>query len=99
MTIVAHHPIVVELEGIFGSRLVVDVYLAVGFHFQLVAFIGTYATFIDGQVFECNVDGFALFWYPDGTLVVACPVHVAILWIHLSPVIGRWCVVDFDALH
>ena len=49
VAVVAHHPIVVHLEGLLVRFLSVDVNLAV-LHVQLIAFVSMDATFVDGQV-------------------------------------------------
>ena len=79
MAVVAHHPVVIQLEGIFRGRLVVDVYLPVS-DFQLVAFVSADGPLVDGVVgVEVvaqldgvgQVDGGALLGNPDGAIVVA----------------------------
>ena len=77
MTIVALHPVVVHLEGVLSSLLVVDIYLAV-LHLQLVTLISTDRTLVDGKVLQCQVNALSFSRYPDGTVVVACPVHITI---------------------
>ncbi len=99
MAVVAHHPVVVQLEGVAGGLLVVDVYLSVGLHLELVALVGPDAALVDGQVLQCEVYALALLRNPDGSVVVACPVHVSVLRVHASAVAVGCCGVQCDALH
>ena len=76
MTVVTLHPVVVHLKGVLRGLLIVDVYLSV-FYFQLVTFIGADRTLVDGQILQRQVDGLTLGRNPDGSVVVARPVHVS----------------------
>ena len=60
MAVVAHHPIVVQLEGVGVCFLSVDVD-AVRFLFQCIAFISYDATFVNGQVIFVQGNGRTLF--------------------------------------
>ena len=95
MAVVAHHPVVVELEGIACCHLTVDDDFPVS-HFEDISFVGTYATLVDGQVVECQLDGLSLSGYPYRTIVVASPVGIAVEWVDVEcAVVIRY----FDALH
>ena len=95
MTIVTLHPVVVHLEGVLRGLLVVNEYLAI-LHLQLIAFVGTDGAFVDGQILQCQVDGCALLRNPDGAVVVARPVHVAIQRIDVQ---RATVPIQRDALH
>lgn len=56
MAVVAHHPIVVQLEGVGVCFLSVDVD-TVRFLFQCIAFISYDATFVNGQVIFVQGNG------------------------------------------
>ena len=77
MAVVTLHPVIVHLEGVLRGLLVIDLYLAI-LHFEFVTLIGADGALVDGQILQRQVDGFALFGNPDGTVVVARPVHVTI---------------------
>ena len=77
VAVVAHHPVVVHLEGVRAGLAAVDVYLAVA-HLQVVALVCAYGALVDGQVVEREVDALALGRYPHRAVVVARPVLVAV---------------------
>ena len=83
VAVVALHPVVVHLKGIFLSLLAIDEDLTIT-DLQVVAFIDLNRTLIDGDIIQCKIDGFALFGYPDGTVVIACPMHVTVQRIDLQ---------------
>ena len=83
MAVVAHHPIVVQLEGVGVCFLSVDVD-AVRFLFQCIAFISYDATFVNGQVIFVQGNGRTFFRYPDWTVIIPCPLCIEVLRIHLS---------------
>ena len=56
VAVVAHHPVVVHIEGIGVGLFTVDVD-AVFLDFQFVALIGDDAAFVDGQVVLGQLDG------------------------------------------
>ena len=72
MSVVAHHPVVVHLEGVAVDRLSVDVDL-VAFHLQVVKFIGMDDALIERQVFQRKLYGLAFLGNLDGTIVVDTP--------------------------
>ena len=78
MTVVAHHPVVVETEGVALGYLAVDKDAACIVHFQVVALVNLDASFVDGQVVEGQGDGLALLWNPNRTIVVARPACIGI---------------------
>ena len=82
VTVVALHPVVVHLKGIFAGFLVVDEDLAVA-DFEFVALIHLDGTLIDGDVIECQADLLSLLRNPHGTVVISCPVLVAVQRIDL----------------
>ena len=49
--VVAHHPIIVHLEGVAVRQPTIDVYLPI-LHLQVVAFVYLDATLIDGDVLQ-----------------------------------------------
>lgn len=60
VTIVTHHPVVVQIEGVSVRLLPVDVD-AVRLLFQCVAFISYDATFVNGQVIFVQGNGRTFF--------------------------------------
>ena len=95
MSVVTLHPVIVHLERILRGLLTIDEYLAV-LHFQGVTLIGTDRTLVDRQVLQRQVDALAFGRNPDRTVVVACPVHIAVQRIDVQ-VVG--ILVQFDALY
>ena len=75
--VVTHHPVVVHLEGILVSLFAVDEYLAV-LHLKVVALVSAYRAFIDGNIVQVELDALALCGNPHRSVVVACPVLVAV---------------------
>ena len=72
VTVVTHHPVVVQIEGVSVCLLPVDVD-AVRFLFQCVAFISYDATFVDRQVIFSQSDSSTFGGNPDRTVVVTVP--------------------------
>ena len=54
MTVVAHHPVVIHLESIAVGKSSIDIDLSV-FHLQIVVFIGTNGTLIDGDILHIEL--------------------------------------------
>ena len=89
VAVVAHHPVVVHIEGIGVGLFTVDVD-AVFLDFQFVAFIGNDAAFVDGQVILGQLDGGTFGGNPDWTVVIAVPFGVKVQRIHLSRELSRF---------
>ena len=83
MAVVAHHPIVVQLEGVGVCLLSVDVD-TVRFLFQCIAFISYDATFVNGQVIFVQGNGRTFFLSPDWPVIIPCPLCIEDMRIHLS---------------
>ena len=78
VAVVALHPVVIHLEGIFLCLLAVYQYAAVVGNLQVVALVNAYGALVDGQVLHGKPDGLALGRNPDGTVVVACPSRMSV---------------------
>ena len=89
VAVVAHHPVVVHIEGIGVGLFTVDVD-AVFLDFQFVALIGDDAAFVDGQVVLGQLDGGAFGRNPYRAVVVAVPFSVKVQRIHLSREFSRF---------
>ena len=85
VTIVALHPVVVHLKGVLLGLLTIDEDLAIA-NLQIVGLIHLDRTLVDGDIIQCKLDGFALFGYPDRTIIIACPMLIAIQRIDLEVV-------------
>ena len=77
MAVVTHHPVVVQLKGIGLRFFAINEYLAV-LHHQVVTLVGTDGPLVDGDIIHVQGDGLALFRNPDGSVVVSCPVQIAV---------------------
>jgi len=55
MAVVTHHPVVVHLEGVFGSRFAVDADFILC-NLKVVAFVGTDAALVDGDIVEGELE-------------------------------------------
>ena len=90
MTVVAHHPVVVHLEGITVRLLTIDKDLAIA-HLQVVMLIHLDRTLIDGQVIQRQLNTLALLRNPNRTIVIARPALHHVLRIDLvRSVINLW---------
>ena len=96
MTVVAHHPVVVHLEGIALGLLAVDEDAAAVVDAQVVVFIHLDAALIDGQILQGQLDARALLGNPHGTIVVAGPSGVGVLRIEFE---GRGVVVEHHGVY
>ena len=88
VAVVAHHPVVVHIEGIGVGLFTVDVD-AVFLDFQFVAFVSNDAAFVDGKVVLGQLDGGAFGRNPYRAVVVAVPFGVKVQRIHLSRELSR----------
>ena len=83
MAVVAHHPVVVQLERVALGRLSVDEYPAV-LYLQVVALVGSDGSFIDGDVVHRQLQRGTALRNPHRTVVVARPSRVGCERIGLS---------------
>lgn len=78
MTVVAHHPIVIELKGIAISKLTININLTV-LNVEAIAFVYLDRTLVDSDVAHREMNRLALLGNPDRTVVVASPTSYGIL--------------------
>ena len=95
MTVITHHPVVVEFEGVFIRFLTIDEDLSV-LHLQLIALVSTDGALINGDVLHVQLDALALGGNPYRTVVVACPAGVSIPWVNFT---YRCIRIQADTLH
>ena len=96
MAVVAHHPVIVELEGVAFRQLAVDEDVALAIYLQVVALVNLDATLVNRQVLQRQSDALALFRNPYRTVVVSCPAGIGIQRIEVA----IDCIsIDGDALH
>ena len=95
MTVITHHPVVVELERVFIRFLTVDEDLTV-LHLQLITLVSTDGALIYSNVLHVQLDALALGRNPNRTVVISCPACIPISWINLA---GRCIGIQSDALH
>ena len=79
MAVVALHPVVVHLEGVFRCLLSVDDNLALGSDIQCVTLVNTDGTFIDRQILQRKSDLLALLGNPNGAVIIAGPSCISVL--------------------
>ena len=72
VAVIAHHPVVVHLEGVLRDGLAVDVGLAT-LNLKVGTLIVLNAASIELKILLVEVDAGALLWNPDGAVVVMSP--------------------------
>ena len=78
VTVVAHHPIVIELKGIAVGKFAVDINLSV-LNIEAIALIDLDRTLVDSDVANREMNSLALLRNPDRAIVVASPTGYGIL--------------------
>ena len=96
MAVVAHHPVVVELEGVALRQLAVDEDAAGVVYLQVVALVNLDAALVYRQILQRKSDAFALLRNPNRAVIISCPAGIGVERIEVS--IG--CIrIDRDALY
>ena len=95
MAVVAHHPVVVQLERVAVGLFSVDEDFPV-LHFQVVAFIHLDGPFVDSDVVHAELEAFTFLGNPHRSVVVARPSGVGIARISLT---YAGCRHRLNALH
>ena len=96
MAVIAHHPVIVELEGVTLRLLAVDEDAASVVYLQVVALIHLDATLIYRQILQREGYRLALLRNPYRTVIIARPTRIGIQRIEVAiSSIG----IDGDALH
>ena len=95
MAIVALHPVVIHLEGVFRSLLSIDEDVAAVSYLQVVALINTDGTLVNSDILQRQLDALALLRNPNRAVVVASPACISVLRIqsHVATLNGS------DAFH
>ena len=78
MTVVAHHPIVIELKGIAISKLTININMTI-LNVKAIAFVYLDRTLVDSDVAHREMNSLALLRNPDRTIIVASPTSYGIL--------------------
>ena len=76
MAVVAHHPVVVELEGIALRLLAVDEDAASVVYLQVVALVNLDAALVYRQILQRKSDALALLRNPNRTVIISCPAGI-----------------------
>ena len=79
VTVVAHNPVVVHIEGIFVTLLTIDVDLFI-FYLQIVIFVDINNSLIQWQVFERELNCSALLRNPKWAKIIGCPRILLRVW-------------------
>ena len=96
MAVVAHHPVVVELEGVALRLLAVDEDAAGVVYLQVVALVNLDAALVYRQILQRQRDALALLRNPYRTVIISCPAGIGVERIEVA--IG--CIyIDRDALY
>ncbi len=96
MAVVAHHPVVVELEGVALRLLAVDEDAAGVVYLQVVVLVNLDATLVYWQILQRQSDALALLRNPYRTVIISCPAGIGVERIEVA--IGCICI-DRDALY
>ena len=83
VAVVAHHPVVVHLEGVARGGLAVDVYASAA-HLQVVALVHLDGPLVYGYVVHGEPYGGSALGNPYGAVVVARPACVAVEGIYVA---------------
>ena len=78
MAVVAHHPVIVELEGVALRLLAVDEDAAGVVYLQVVVFVNLDAAFVYRQIFQRQSDALALLRNPYRTVIISCPAATGV---------------------
>ena len=96
MAVVAHHPVIVELEGVALRQLAVDEDVALAIYLEVVALVNLDAALVNRQILQRQGDALALLRNPYRTVIIAYPAGVGVERIKVA--VSR-ISIDGDALH
>ena len=95
MTVITHHPIIIQLKGIFICLLAINEDLA-SLNLKLIAFINLDRTFVNSNILHVESDSSTLLRNPYRTIVVACPTSISIKRIKVAN--NSFCI-QVDSLY